>query len=65
MHQCSDLIQVTVDLRAGLVESVNRRSAELKLTTWLNGHALAIQHSPNDVFPLHDGIPSEARAQTL
>lgn len=47
------------------MQSVNWRSTQFKLASWFDCYALAIQHSADDVFPFHDGVPPEAATQPL
>jgi hypothetical protein len=56
---------MAVNLRAGFVQCVNRRPAQLKLATWLDADVLPVQGRSNDILPLHHRFPSKPTTQVL
>jgi len=59
------LVQVLVDLGAGLVQRVDRRAAKLKLAAGLQRHALPVQLRADDAAGLHYRRPAEAAHEPI
>lgn len=59
------LVEMRVDLRARLVQSFERRAAQLELAPRLERHTLSVEAQPDDVAVLHDRIPAVPVLDTL
>lgn len=54
---------MAVDLRARLVQRVDRRPGQLQLSSRFERHALAVERRADDLPGLDDGVPAEAGAE--